>query len=569
MESLIIDIGLCIISAWVLAVGFQVLKQPLLLAYLVAGFAIGPHGFGWVTDNRAIDTIASIGLILLLFMIGLEIDLKKMTTAGRLITLTAICQITGCLGLGWVFFRVMGLAGSWLEALYLGVAAALSSTVIIVKVLYEKHELETLAGRITLGLLVLQDLFAIMFLAIQPSLKHPAAATLLLALGKVVLLIAVALLVSRFVLPPVFRAVAQVPELVLVGALAWCFALAGLANILELSHEMGALIAGVAISTFPYALDVTSKITSLRDFFVTLFFVGMGMSVPVPSLYLIVWMIVWSIFVVLSRFITVFFPLYFMRQGHRISLLPAINLSQISELSLVVLALGAATGDVSAKSLGVVAFAFAFLAVNSTYAVFGNDAILSKASPWLKRIGLEDLPTSSSMAHSEARPKRVFLLGFSWTASSFLEAVSRDQPELISELAVVDFNPQVNESLRGRGIHVIYGDISKTDVLLHAGIARAELVICSLPNSMLKGSNNLKLLTQLRALAPHSKIIVHAERLDDASRLYESGADYVLTPRILEATHLLEVIQAADQNLLGEKREHHRGSLAGRNEVVS
>jgi Kef-type K+ transport system membrane component KefB len=568
VESLLIDIGLCIISAWVLAVAFQVLRQPLLLAYLVAGFAIGPHGFRWVTDNHAIDTIASIGLILLLFMIGLEIDLKKMANAGRLITLTAVCQIAGCLGLGWVFFRVMGLAGSWLEAFYLGVAVALSSTVIIVKVLHEKHELETLAGRITLGVLVLQDLFAILFLAVQPSLKHPAAATLLLALGKVVLLIAVALLVSRFVLPPVFRAVAQVPELVLVGALAWCFALAGLANLLELSHEMGALIAGVAISTFPYALDVTSKITSLRDFFVTLFFVGLGMSVPVPTLSLIIWMLVWSMFVVMSRLITVFSPLYLMRQGHRISLLPAINLSQISELSLVVLSLGQATGDVSGKSLGVVAFAFAFLAVNSTYAVFGNDVLLRKASPWLKRFGLPDLPPSSSMAGSETRSRKVFLLGFSWTASSFLEAVSRNQPELISDLAVVDFNPQVHESLKHRGIHVIYGDISRADVLLHAGIAGAALIICSLPNSVLKGSNNLKMLTQLRGLAPQAKIILHAERLDDASRLYNAGADYVLMPRILEATDLLEVIQAADQNLLGEKREHHRQSLTDRNEVV-
>jgi Kef-type K+ transport system membrane component KefB len=568
VETLIIDIGLCIISAWVLAVAFQILRQPLLLAYLVAGFLIGPHGFRWVIDHHSIDTIASVGLILLLFLIGLEIDLKKMISAGRRITLTGLCQIAGCLALGWVFFKLTGLANSWLEGLYLGVAAALSSTVIIIKVLHDKHEIETLAGRITVGILVLQDLFAILFLAVQSGLTHPSLGALALALGKVILVVAVGLSVSRFVLPPVFHTVAHVPELILVGALAWCFALSGLADLLGLSREMGALIAGVALSTFPYALDVTSKVTSLRDFFLTLFFVGLGMSIPVPTISLVLWIIAWSVFVVVSRLLTVFPPLYLMRQGHRVSLLPAINLCQISELSLVLLALGKALGDVSERSFSVVALAFAFLAVNSTYAVFANDAILRRISPWLTRFGLPDLPAGPPGSGPDVGGKRIFLLGFSWTASSFLEAISRRQPELVSSLAVVDFNPQVIESLRRRGVHVLYGDVSQTEVLVHAGIGRARLIICSLPNSVLKGTNNLKLLTQLRALAPEARIIVHAERLDDASRLYETGADYVLTPRILEADELLDAIEAGEKDLLAQKRQLHQGSLSERNEIV-
>ncbi len=156
-----------------MAVVSHVARQPLLLAYLVAGFAIGPHGFQWITDAHSISTISEIGLSLLLFMIGLEIDLKKMLSAGRVITITAAAQILGCVLLGWLVFEWIGPAQNRLEAVYLGVAAAMSSTVIIVKILYDKRELETLAGRVTLGVLVLQDIATILFLADPTELEKP------------------------------------------------------------------------------------------------------------------------------------------------------------------------------------------------------------------------------------------------------------------------------------------------------------------------------------------------------------------------------------------------------------
>src|SRR5580700_7156080 len=355
-HSLVTDIAICIIAAWAVAVVSQVARQPLLLAYLVAGFAVGPNGFKWVTNAESIQTISSIGLSLLLFMIGLEIDLKKMLSAGRVITLTAATQILGCMLLGWVVFGLVGPAENHLEALYLAVAAAMSSTVIIVKILYDKRELETLAGRVTLGVLVLQDIATILFLAIQPNLKNPSVSVMVVAVCHVILLLSVAFLASRFILPHVFRFVARLPELVLVGALAWCFAMAGFADWLKLSSAMGALIAGVMISTFPYTLDVVAKVTSLRDFFVTLFFVGLGMIIPMPTVAVVVWTIFVCLVLIVSRLITVFPVLYAMQQGYRVSLLPAINLCQMSELSLVLLKLGQANGDVSDNVIGIAAF---------------------------------------------------------------------------------------------------------------------------------------------------------------------------------------------------------------------
>src|SRR5262249_16290893 len=200
--------------------------------------------------------------------------------------------------------------------------------------------------------------------------------------------------VSGFLVPPVFRMVSRQPELVLVGALAWCFSLSALANQLGLSREMGALVAGVMVSTFPYTLDVVARVTSIRDFFVTLFFVGLGLEIPVPTWGCVLWAIFLCLFLVSSRLATVFSPLYYMRQGYRGRLLSAINLSQMSELSLVLLALGRSSGDVSEDSIGIAAFAFAFLAAGSTYAMLGSHTLLQRATPWLNRLDLHDLDQS-------------------------------------------------------------------------------------------------------------------------------------------------------------------------------
>lgn len=574
-HGLVTDIAICIIAAWLFSVLSQMLRQPLILAYLAAGYAIGPHGLPigpggqpLITEPASIETISSIGLVLLLFMIGLEIDLKKMLSAGRVITVTATVQIIGCVLAGWLAFDFVGVAHNGLEALYLAVAAGMSSTVIIVKILYDKRELETLAGRVTLGVLVLQDMFVILFLAIQPNLRHPDFIPLALALGKVVLLVAVAFLASRFVLPPLFRRVARLPEVVLVGALAWCFAMAGFAGWLGLSAVMGALIAGVMVSTFPYTLDVVSKITSIRDFFVTLFFVGLGLEIPVPTWGAVIWALFLCLFVVASRVATVFPTLYFMRLGYRASLLPAINLAQISELSLVLLALGKIHGDVSGNILGIVAFAFAFLAVGSTYAIMGSHSILQTVAPWLNKLDLQDLDQTEPADAGAQTSKRLCLLGFSWTASSLVEELGRERPDLLDELLVVDFNPLVHHRLAARKVLAVYGDITSREVLQHAGVPRAEVILCSLPNTVLKGADNLRMLHMLRELNPEARIIVHAELLADVPRLYAAGASYVTAPRLLEAADLLQVIEADEHHLLKQKQQAQQKLLENRSEII-
>lgn len=571
MHALIQDIALCIIAAWVLGVLAKFLHQPVILAYLVAGFALGPAGFAKVHDQASIQTISELGLIFLLFMIGLEIDLKKIVSAGRTILITAGSQIIGGSVLGILFFWLLGfpMGGGKYDALYLGIAAALSSTVIIVKVLYDKRELDTLPGRITLGLLVLQDLFVILFLAVQPTLANLQVGTLALSIVKVAALVAGALAGSRFVLPWVFRSVARLPELVLVGAIAWCFLVGMLAAQLGLSREMGALIAGVSLSTFPYALDVTAKVTSLRDFFVILFFVGLGMMIPLPSATLVVCALGFAAFVVISRIATTFPPLYLLRQGLRTSLLPSINLCQISEFSLVLLAIGLHDKHVSERTGGMVSFAFVVLATLSTFAMTQSDPLTRTLIRGLKRLGLRDLDHRASTSGAEPHHKsRILILGFFRAASSLLEELGRTDTKLLSDVAVIDFNPQVHHALRQRGVKVIYGDISQRDTLLHAGIAHGEILLSTIPDSLLKGTSNEKLVRQFRELNPTATIIATAEVFSELPVLYAAGADFVRVPRLDEAEELCKILYAANTGQLPEKRALLDARLNGRNEAL-
>jgi Kef-type K+ transport system membrane component KefB len=572
MHELIRDITYCTVAAWLLGLGAQFARQPLLLAYLAGGFALGPMGFGFIQSAESIAAISELGLIFLLFMIGLEIDLKKIASAGRSITLTALVQIIGGVLAGIIFFRLCGFplgGGKW-DALYLAVAGALSSTVIVVKMLYDKEELDTLTGRITLGVLVLQDLAVILFLAIQPNLENLAPGILLLSLTRVIILVTATFALSRYLLPAIFRGVARVPELMQVGAIAWCFLIGEFGERLHLSREMGALVAGVALSTFPYALDVTAKVISLRDFFVTLFFVAIGMQIPLPTASLVGWVLVFAGFVVVSRVATVFTPLYLMRQGLRTSIIPAFNLCQVSEFSLVVLALGTQAGHLTNPATsGIVALAFTLLAVVSTFGMAKSDRYVRAIIPWLKRRGFRDLDDADVLGGTGGHGARIVFVGFFRTASSLLEEIQRHYPELVAEVAVVDFSPVARDGLLKLRVPVIYGDVSHRETLVHAGVDKAEVLISTVPDSLLKGTTNARLVRFLRELNPSAKIIATADVLAQAAELLDAGADYVNVPRLQQAGDLLEAVRAAREGLLDKKRAALREILRDRREVLA
>jgi Kef-type K+ transport system membrane component KefB len=582
-STLIASIGISILAATVLAFLSHVARQPLLLAYIAAGVLIGPQiGLSLITSEADIRTISEIGLIILLFMIGLEIDVKKLKEAGASLLLSGVAQFLLCTAFGVGFFRWLGygLGPGTYDALYLAFCCALSSTTIVVKLLYSKFELDTLAGRLTLGILVFQDIWAIVILGLQPNLARPDIVGILVSFAKGGLLLSVSLLLSRYALPALFQAVAKLPEIILVASLGWCFAVAGMATALGLSTEMGALIAGVAISTFPYNLDVIAKIIGIRDFFVTLFFVALGMVVPNPLKNLPVLAIAGaaSIFLIASRFVAVSPLLYALRNGQRVSLLTAINLSQMSEFSLVIAALGLTLGHISHDTLSIIIFVFVLTSIVSTYMIQYSDPLQKWLTTFLQRLGLKDISTVAP-AQDRENEQDIVLLGFYRVASSFLyEILARDEPTGAAHggrkdnIVVIDFNPEVHRKLDAYGVKVIYGDISHLDTLHHAGIHNAKIVLSTIPDSILVGTDNLRLIKHIQSLCPHAKMLVTAENPQQALQMYAEGADYVLMPHLITAQHLLEITERMlrDETVeIVQLKQAHIEHLQVRQEIVS
>ena len=273
----------------------------------------------------------------------------------------------------------------------------------------------------------------------------------------------------------------------------------------------------------------------------------------------------------MSRLLTVFPILYAMRQGIRASLAPAVNLSQLSEFSLVLLQIGVAAGQVDPNLKAATSFAFVLLAALSTLAMTRSNRTLKAAVPLFKRLGIRDLD-QGAVAEDGAETHaggRIMLLGFFRTASSLIaDLEARDSP-LLADLAVVDFNPVVHQTLTDRGLRVIYGDISQSDTLMHAGVGAAEVLICTVPDFLLKGITNERLVKQLRSLNPKARIVAPADLVSDVAALYAAGADYVFVPRLVEARELCEVLEAADCGLLPGKRQEVDARLQARHEVLA
>jgi Kef-type K+ transport system membrane component KefB len=573
-HAVITNIALCMVTASALGLLMKVTKQPLLLGYILAGVLIGPVGLKFITDETEILTVAEIGLILLLFMIGLEIDLKKMLSAGKLVIVTGLVQFPICVGIGYGVFSALAAAGipvgtGTYGTLYVALAIGISSTMIVVKLLYDKMELDTLPGRITIGILVFQDIWAIIVLAIQPNLNNPEVLGILATFGKGALLVIMALLCTKHVLPKVFRSVAKLPELMLIISLGWCFLVCLVAAnpAVGLSMEMGALIAGITMATFPYNVDVIAKVISIRDFFITLFFVALGMQIPVPESSVMGMAGIIVVTALSVRVLGIFLVLYLLKAGHRTSLLTTINLCQISEFTLVILSIGVGYGHIEKETMTAVIWAFSILAVGSTYLVTFSHGLQGAISKLLKAVGLKDL-SDANQEELKARDRPIVMLGFFRVASAFMDAVHRKHPDLMEDIMVVDFNPEVRAKLEKMGVPCVYGDLGSIDTLHHAHIGHAEIVLCTIPDAILKGISNEKLMTIVRELCPDAQIITIAESPSKTAALYKAGADYVIQPNLEAGGSLISAVQSALIGNALDLRERAQEELEERNEIL-
>ena len=554
--TLIYNIALCIVAAGVFGLIMKVLRQPMLLGYLIAGVVIGPIGFGFISSGLEVNSIAELGLILLLFMIGLEINLNKMISAGKMVVIPGLIQFPLTVFIAFFLLKGMGLsildpALNDIGILYLSLALGLGSTMIAVKLLYEKHELDTLPGRITLGILVFQDLWAITVLAIQPSLGDFQIMVLANKALWGFTLVGSTLLASKYLLPRLFQFSAKQPELLMILSLAWCFMVSLIANhpAVGLNMEMGALVAGISLATFPYSVEVYNRVVSIRDFFMILFFVALGMQIPFPTFNVIFISFILAQTLIFLRVFAVFIPLFILGAGQRTSTKSTLNLSQTSEFSLVIGAIGIQLGHIPDSTLGYIIWTFCILAVTSTYTIQSSDYLERVVRSAFNLLGYREHAKANDNA-KQVQSRPVVILGYHKIAAAFVEEIIHKHEHLKDQILVIDYNPVSKISLEREAIPCVYGDVAHSGTLEHAGIENAQLVICPTTDTYLNGTNNLKLSQILKQLCPNSRIILTAENESQARVLYSDGADYVLQPfKMAGASLVPTVLTALNGNL--------------------
>jgi Kef-type K+ transport system membrane component KefB len=522
---------------------------------------------------------------LLLFVIGLEVNPRALMSSGKTLLWTGLLQVPLTVLVAFGFFSALpvvldvDLGGSY-APLYFALSSAFSSTLLVARFLQERRLLDTVSGRLSMGVLVFQDIWAIVVLALQASFESPEWLPIVLTFAGIALLSTLAALGARFVLPHLFAGVARTPELVVSLALSWCFAVAltgahlgdllhtiGVDVHLSVSREMGALIAGMTIASFPYHHEVAVKVSNLRDFFVTLFFVALGLSIPIPDSAQVLLLAVMLAGVAVSLRFLVFGPLFYVTgldRSHSVD--ASTKLAQISEFCLVIAYLGVHAGHIDQTLASVVIFAFVITAL-ATPALFTLSTRLPvKVDELLTRMGYAD-PHRVAAKNADHEQPQIVILGFHRVAAALLQDMSRQHPELLSKVLVVDLNVQTHSVIKQLGVRVMYGSAGSKETLLHAGVEQAKLVIATVPDELLRGTSNQAIVQAVRAASPSAIIFACGSRAKDVDALYQAGATYVYMPSSETANGVFSAGLAALTGQLDDyraKREATCGPLQTR-----
>ncbi len=553
MDSIFFQIGLVIIVAAGLGIVAKLFKQPLLLAYIAAGIVLGSGGLQVITDVHVSQEMATIGIVFLLFLVGLELDIDKVKELGRVILVTGLVQMGLIAAGGYAVARLLGYpeALSW----YLGLAAAFSSTAVVLKRLADRRELSSLQGRLSVGILILQDIVAIIALMVISGLSHGNGGSDMLYgfLLKGALLLGGTWLISRYVLNRVFYHIAKSTELLFLTSIAWAFLYAFIAESLGFTAEIGAFMAGLSLASLPYALEIIGRVKPLKDFFLVIFFVVLGLEVSLPvigtNLMLIAALTVLVLLV--KSFIT---AVFITRCGYpkRPAYLVGAGLGQMSEFSLLLALLGLSYGHINGEGVAIIASVMVISIILNTYWNGLNRFIyplLSRPLVWL-----------GGRTHRELsyRPQglsdHILLFGANRVGLELLKTVEK----MKREVTVIDHNPDIIRRLLRRGVKSVYGDIDDYELLEDMGLDKAGMILSTVPVV----SSNLYLIQQVRNRNEHALVIVTAEQVGEALSLYAAGADYVILPRIVggeaAARLLAELDEAAPTGptLAKERRAH-------------
>jgi Kef-type K+ transport system membrane component KefB len=529
MDSIYHEFALLLmVSALVGAIAVR-LRQPLLVAYIIVGIVVGPAVFGWVSAHDQIDLLAQIGITVLLFVVGLKLDLHHIRHIGPVALATGLGQLSFTILFG--FFIILALGKGWLEALYVAVALTFSSTIIIVKLLSDKRELDSLHGRIAVGFLIVQDLAVVVAMMVMSGLGGiggeavgglTLVPTLVARLGGAALLLFV---LMRYVLPRIVDTLARSQELLLVFAIAWGTALAAVGEYAGFSKEAGAFIAGFSLASTAYREAISARLSSIRDFLLLFFFIDLGSKLDFSTLGDETGAaLVLSLFVLIGNPLIVMAIMGYMGYRKRTGFLAGLTVAQISEFSIIFVAMGISLGHVGSGALGLTTLVGLITIALSSYMILYSHQLYARLAPWLgvfeRRYPFREIAVEHTHRTSGSPDVVVFGLG---RYGSRLARMLKQQG--INVLGV-DFDPEVVRSLQHHGLDVRFGDGEAPDFIESLPLAQVRWVVSTLPDY----ASNRALLHGLgeRQFDGHVAIVARDE--DEANRLAHLDQVEVLHP---------------------------------------
>jgi len=501
------------------------LRQPLIVAFIAVGILVGPSVLGWVSANDQVDLLAKFGITLLLFVVGLKLDLHIIRTMGPVALATGLGQVIFTSVVGYLIGYAFGMTP--VTALYVAVALTFSSTIIIVKLLSDKREVDTLHGRIALGFLIVQDLVVVLVMIGLNALgatgdvswTQAAFAVLVKGVGFI-LLVGVAM---RYLLPRLLHMLSRSQELLVLFGIAWGLALAALGVMLGFSKEVGAFVAGVSLASTPYRDALGARLTSVRDFLLLFFFLDLGAQLDLGLLGAqLVEALVFSLFVLVGNPLIVMVIMGVLGYRSRTGFLAGLTVAQISEFSLILGALGLSLGHISAETMGLITLVGLITISASTYMIVYSHPLYERLAPWL---GVFERRQPHREAVQDSVPDDAVPLVLLFGLGRYGNGIARTLRERGWRVLGVDFNPDLVRAGDAMGHPVIFGDVEDPEFIATLPLGRVHWVV-----STARGHVNLSLIHSLRSLGYSGRIAITAQALDDAARLEQGGADLILVP---------------------------------------
>lgn len=507
----------------------RALRQPAFLGHVLVGLAVGYWGFmrgGEV--NRLLEVLSSAGVMLLLFLVGLEMNVVEVRKMGEKALLTGLGQILITTALFFLFLTRLGL--NWNSSLFLGAALSFSSTIIVVKLLSEKHDLTSLSGKMAVALLLIQDLAAIVLLIVFGGGLRDGFFLLFM---KILLLVGLTVLISRKVMPKILHRLARSMDELILFSLAWCFVLAAViaSPILGLSLEIGGFLAGLALSGSFEHVQIAVKIKPIRDFFLTIFFIGLGLNIRLDGSIIMLAMILSGI-VIVAKPLIVWFLMRLFGFKQRVAFSTGLMMGQISEFSFIMVGIGVNVGFLSGKDVSLVSLVGLTTMVVSGYLILDKDKMYRLTKPILDFIWKD---TSKSEPPAEELTDHIILFGCHRMGRSVLMHLAKSREKIL----IVDFDPEVVSRFKSEGFNVVYADASDVDIYDQLYLSKARMIISTLKDI----KDNLVLLSEVKKRSSRVSVVVDAESVEDAADLYQAGATYVVFPNFVGGLHLGDLIK--------------------------